>query len=134
MCTKNENIYTISRQPHLIKTYTTPCSRVARNPNFISQDFFHFSSFIHNGYNINLQEKMKFHGEILKNSKFCEKKKNWHEFCIIHLQNCIDFMNNGGKSNRICKRKENNGPRVSKIFQDCLFGNLTSYRLLKFIL
>ena len=61
------------------------CSRINRNPNFIVEDFFHFSSFIHNGDNLNLQEKMKFHGEILKNLRFCEKKIFCHEFCIIHL-------------------------------------------------
>ena len=30
------------------------CSRITRYPSFISQDFFHFSSFIHNGDNLNM--------------------------------------------------------------------------------
>ena len=107
---------------------------VTSNPNFISQHFFHFSSFIHNGDNLNLQEKMKFHGEILKKLRFCGKKKFCHEFCKIHLKNCIDLMNNEGKCNRNWKRQEHNSPRVSKIFHNYQFDNLTSYRLLKFIL
>ena len=32
----------------------THCSRIARYPSFISQDFFHFSSFIHYGDNLNM--------------------------------------------------------------------------------
>ena len=48
------------------------CSRINRYVNFISWDFFHLSSFIHNGDNLDLQEKIKFHGEILKNLRFCE--------------------------------------------------------------
>ena len=113
---------------------SSPLVIVTSNPNFISQHFFHFSSFIHNGDNLNLQEKMKFHGEILKNLRFCEKKNFCHEFCIIHLKNCIDLMNNEGKCNRNWKRQEYNSPRVSKIFHNYQFDNLTSYRLLKFIL
>ena len=112
----------------------TPCSRVTSNPNFISQHFFHFSSFIHNGDNLKLQEKIRFHGEILKNWRFCEKKKICHEFCIIHLKNCIDLMNNKGKCNINWKRQDYDSPRVSKIFHNYQFDNLTSYRLLKFIL
>ena len=49
-------------------------SRVTCNPNFISQDFLHFSSFIHNGDNMNMYVKLIFHGEILKNTKLCAKK------------------------------------------------------------
>ena len=64
--------------------YSSPCSRVTSNPDFISQHFFHFSSFIHSGDNLNLQEKMKFHQEILKKLRFCEKKKICREFCLIH--------------------------------------------------
>ena len=114
--------------------YDSPCSRVTCYPNFISQHFCHFSSFIHNGDNLNLQEKMKFHQEILKNLRFCEKKIICCEFCIIHLKNCIDLMNNEGKCNRNWKRQGCNSPRVSKIFHNYQFDNLTSYRLLKFIL
>ena len=55
------------------KVLRTPLVIVTSNPNFISQHFFHFSSFIHNGDNLDLQEKMKFHEEILKNLRFCEK-------------------------------------------------------------
>ena len=32
----------------------THCSRISCYPSFISQDFFHFSSFIHNGDNLNM--------------------------------------------------------------------------------
>ena len=32
----------------------THCSRITRYHSFISQDFFHFSSFIHNGDNLNM--------------------------------------------------------------------------------
>ena len=39
-----------------------------------------------------------------------------HEFCMIHLKNCIDFIKNGGKSNRNWKEIWFQGfPRYSKI-------------------
>ena len=47
------------------------CSRITCYRSFISQDFFHFSSFIHNRNNLNLWGNLNFHGEFLKNSKFC---------------------------------------------------------------
>ena len=47
------------------------CSRTNGNPNFIAQEFFHFSSFIHNGDNLNIWENLNFHREFLKKSKFC---------------------------------------------------------------
>ena len=56
---------------------------------------------------------MKFHGEILKNLRFCEKK-NCPEFCIIYLKNCIDLMNEE-KCNRNWKRQGYNSPRHSTI-------------------
>ena len=34
--------------------YKTHCSRITRYVSFISQDFFHFSTFTHNGDNLNL--------------------------------------------------------------------------------
>ena len=37
--------------------------------NYISWDFFHFSSFIHNGDNLNMKENLRFHGEILRKLK-----------------------------------------------------------------
>jgi hypothetical protein len=51
------------------------CSRINRYGNFISWDLFHFSSFIHNGDNLNMQENLRFHGE----------------FCIIYMQKLINF-------------------------------------------
>ena len=76
---------------------------------------------------------MKFHWEILKNLRFCEKKNFCYEFCITHLKNCIDLMNNEEKCDGNWIRQENNSPRASKIFHNYQFDNLTSYRLLKFI-
>ena len=38
----------------LTKSNNTHCSRITRYPSFISQDFFHFSSFIHNVDNLNM--------------------------------------------------------------------------------
>ena len=47
----------------------THCSRINRNGNFISWDFFHISSFIHNEDNLDMQENLRFHGEFLRNLK-----------------------------------------------------------------
>ena len=90
----NKKQVCILKKNSVLNLVFAPLVIVTRNPNFISQHFFHFSSFIHNGDNLNLQEKMKFHGEILKILRFCEKRKFCHEFYIIHLKNCIDLMNN----------------------------------------
>ena len=51
--------------------YLNQCSRINRYPNIIGQDFFHFSSFIHNGDNINMYENLRFHGE---NSKIADNE------------------------------------------------------------
>ena len=48
----------LSSHPH--------CSRIARYPSFFSQDFFHFSSYIHNGDNLNMYKNLNFHLEFLK--------------------------------------------------------------------
>jgi hypothetical protein len=48
------------------------CSRITRYPSFIAQDFFHFSTLIHNGHNLNMKENLMFHGEFLKKVKICE--------------------------------------------------------------
>ena len=48
-----------------------PCSRIAHNPNFISQFFYHFSSFIHIGDNLNMYENLSFHQEFLRKLKIC---------------------------------------------------------------
>ena len=58
-----------------LKTHISPllnphCSRITRYPSFISQDFFHFSSFINNGDNLNMYENLRFHRE------FFEKTQN----------------------------------------------------------
>ena len=54
---------------------------------------------------------MKFHGEILKNLRFCEKEKICHEFCIINMQKWIDFKNKRYKCSRILQV-------LKKMFQD----------------
>ena len=53
------------------KMYLSQCSRINHYPNFIAQDFFHFSSFIHNGDNLNMYENLSFHGEFLRKLKNC---------------------------------------------------------------
>ena len=68
---------------------------------------------------------MKFHWEILKSLRFCGKKKFCYEFCITHLKNCIDLMNNEEKCDGNWIRQENNSPRASKIFHNYQFDNLT---------
>ena len=51
---------------------TSHCLRINRNGNFISWDFFHVSSFIHNRDNLDMQENLRFHGEFLRNLKICK--------------------------------------------------------------
>ena len=40
------------------KSSAAHCSRITRYPSFISQDFFHFSTFIHDGDNLNMSENL----------------------------------------------------------------------------
>ena len=42
-------------------TVYTHCLRIDRNSNFIYWDFFHFTSVIHNGDNLNMKENLRFH-------------------------------------------------------------------------
>ena len=55
-----------------------PLSRINSSSNFTSWDFFHYSSFIYNGYNQNMQENLRFHREFLKlyKMKKCNKHAN----------------------------------------------------------
>ena len=48
--------FTDSERQSEIPSQVSPCSRVICNPNFISQNFFHFFSFIHNEDNLSLQK------------------------------------------------------------------------------
>ena len=45
-------IWKRNQDPHSVSV--SHCSRITRYHSFISQDFFHFSSFIHNGDNLNM--------------------------------------------------------------------------------
>ena len=83
---------------------STHCSRINRYGNFISWDFFHLSSFIHNGDNLDMQENLRFYGEILRNLKICKWGNFFDEFYIIYMQKLINF-----------KKKE---VKYIRIFQD----------------
>ena len=47
----------------IVEVNSSHCSRITRYPSFISQDFFHFSSFIHDGDNLNMYKYLNIHGE-----------------------------------------------------------------------
>ena len=49
-----QNLVICKNSVQCIATSNSHCSRIPRYPSFICQDFFHFSSFIHNGDNLNM--------------------------------------------------------------------------------
>ena len=82
-------------------TYIAHCSRITRYPSFIAQDFFHFSTLIHNGDNLNMYENLRFHGEFLRKLKKCRYWNFFYEFCIINIKKWIEFLKNRCKYVRI---------------------------------
>ena len=100
---KDKNV--LSKQFYVLANFTsrTPCSRINRNANFISQDFFHFSSFILDGDNLNMLKRLRFHGEFLENFQICIKWKKILMFLLISMQYCGKLKNKGVKSMWILK-------------------------------
>ena len=89
---------------HPFNLYPSHCSRITCYRSFISQDFFHFSSFIHNRDNLNLWKKLNFHGELLKNSKFCTYWKFFSEFYVSTYKIVAILRKLGINHWRICKQ------------------------------
>ena len=89
---------------HKKHTFMASCSRITSNPNFITQDFFHFSSFIHNGDNLNISKNLNFHREFLKNSKFCTFWKIFSGFYVFTFKIVVILRNVGINHRGICKQ------------------------------
>ena len=56
---------------YIIYMTISHCSRITCYPSFIAQDFYHFSTLIHNGDNLNMYGNLRFHGEFLRKLKNC---------------------------------------------------------------
>ena len=76
---KGSLLFLISIQRNQSLGVTLQCSRLNHNANFIAQDFFQFSRFIHNRDNLDIPRNLKFNGKFLQflNSNLKSKYSNY---------------------------------------------------------